>query len=352
VAGPLTRPLTRAVSRRAALGTVGLVALGAGVGFLATRELIAAYLARSNLSYEGMETPYEVSRASQLTPNQNFYVVSKNVLDPTVVVDHWRLEVTGMVHEPRAWTYAEALALPSERRAVTFECIANGPGGHLLSTAEWTGVTLARAIAGAGGATAGASHVIFSSADGFTSSLPLADLLQARTLLAYQMNGVTLPEAHGYPLRVVTPGRYGEQSPKWLTRVALADQPYKGFYQSQGWYDGQVRTLSRIERPAPGKAIPLAPVTVGGLAFAGIRGIKRVEVSADGGATWSDAALVAPLSDQTWVYWTWRWTPPAKGTWTLVARATDGTGAVQTPTETSTVPNGATGWHYVTVTVG
>jgi DMSO/TMAO reductase YedYZ molybdopterin-dependent catalytic subunit len=341
----------RGLSRRKALGTLGVVALGAGVGFLATRELIATYLARSNLSYEGMETDYAVSRATQLTPNQSFYVVSKNLLDPGVVVSDWRLEVTGLVHQPRVWTYAEARALPRETRAITLECIANGPGGHLMSTAEFTGATLASVIAAAGGALPNASHVIFSSVDGYQSSLPLADLVEARALLAYDMNGVALPERHGYPLRAVVAGRYGEQSPKWLTRIELADHAYKGLYQSQGWYDGQIHTTSRIERPSSSGGIPLAPVTVGGLAYAGIRGVRRVEVSPDAGVSWQDATLVPPLSDQTWVYWTWRWTPPARGQWTLVVRATDGAGALQAPTETSTVPNGATGWHYVTVTV-
>jgi DMSO/TMAO reductase YedYZ molybdopterin-dependent catalytic subunit len=339
------------VSRRAALGTLGIVALGAGVGFLATRELIAAYLARSNLTYEGMETDYAVSRATQLTPNQNFYIVSKNLLDPSVVVSDWRLEVTGLVRQPRVWTYAEARALPHETRAITLECIANGPGGHLMSTAEFTGASLASVIAAAEGALPNASHVIFSSVDGYQSSLPLADLLEARALLAYEMNGAALPERHGYPLRAVVAGRYGEQSPKWLTRIELADHAYKGLYQSQGWYDGQIHTTSRIERPSSRGSIPLAPVTVGGLAYAGIRGVRCVEVSADAGLSWQDATLVPPLSDQTWVYWTWRWSPPARGQWTLVVRATDGTGARQIPTETSTVPNGATGWHYVTVTV-
>lgn len=350
-ASPQTVERVSGVSRREALGTLGVFALGAGVGFLATRELIVAYLARSNLSYEGMETDYAVSRATQLTPNQNFYVVSKNLLDPGVVVSDWRLELTGLARQPRVWTYAEARALPHETRAITLECIANGPGGHLMSTAEFTGFTLANAIAAAGGALPSASHVIFSGVDGYQSSLPLADLLAARALLAYDMNGVALPERHGYPLRVVVAGRYGEQSPKWLTRVELADHPFKGLYQSQGWYDGQIHTTSRIERPDSRRSIPLAPVTVGGLAYAGIRGVRRVEVSADWGLSWHDATLVPPLSDQTWVYWTWQWTPPARGQFTLIVRATDGTGAVQIPTETSTVPNGATGWHYVSVTV-
>jgi DMSO/TMAO reductase YedYZ molybdopterin-dependent catalytic subunit len=298
-----------------------------------------------------METPYEVSQATQLTPNASFYVVSKNVLDPTVQVDRWQLQIDGLVRQARAWSLDQVMALPSETRAVTFECIANGPGGHLMSAALWTGVTLERVIAEAGGADPAAQYAVFTSVDGFQSSLPLADLLEARTLLAYRMNGVRLPDRHGYPLRVVVPGRYGEQSPKWLSRIELATERFKGLYQSQGWRDGQLFTTSRIEFPASQTRIRLAPMTVTGLAFAGIRGIQRVEVSSDDGATWSQATLKPPLSDQSWVYWSWQWTPSAPGAYTLVVRATDGTGATQTPTQTSTVPNGATGQHHVPVVV-
>ena len=343
--------LSWTVSRRAALGAAGAVIVGVGAGALATRGLIDGYLRRSNLGYEGMETPYEVSQATQLTPNANFYIVSKNALDPTVRLDRWQLEVSGLVRQPRVWNYAQVMALPSETRAVTFECIANGPGGHLMSTALWQGVTLERVIAEAGGADPVAKYVIFTSVDGYQSSLPLADLLAARTMLAYCMNGAPLPDRHGYPLRVVVPGRYGEQSPKWLTRVELSAERFKGLYQAQGWSDGQLHTTSRIEFPANAARIPLAPLTVTGLAFAGIRGIQRVEVNADNGASWSQATLKPPLSDQTWVYWSWRWTPPAPGAYTLVVRATDGTGATQTAIQTSTVPNGATGQHHVPVTV-
>lgn len=340
------------VSRRAALGAAGAVVVGVGAGALATRGLIDAYVARSNLSYEGMETPYAVSEATQLTPNANFYVVSKNVLDPTVQAGRWRLEVAGMVNQARTWTMDDVQAISGETRAITLECIANGPGGHLMSTAEWTGISLERALSLAGGAANdSAKYVIFSSVDGFQSSLPLADLLEARAMLAYRMNGVRLPNRHGYPLRVVTPGRYGEQSPKWLTRIELSDQPFKGLYQAQGWRDGQIYTTSRIERPINKQRIPLAPFNVTGLAYAGIRGVQRVEVSTDGGASWSRATLKPPLSDQTWVYWNYLWTPSRPGAYTLVVRATDGTGAVQTPIQTSTVPNGATGQHHVPVVV-
>lgn len=339
------------VSRRAALGAAGAVLVGVGAGALATRGLIDAYVGRSNLAYEGMETDYAVSQATQLTPTSDFYIVSKNVLDPTVQANRWRLEVAGMVEQSRVWTLDDVTSAQGESRAITLECIANGPGGHLMSTAEWTGVSLERVLAQAGGVASSAKHVIFSSVDGFQSSLPLAELLEARTLLAYRMNGARLPDRHGYPLRVVTPGRYGEQSPKWLTRIELSDQPFKGLYQAQGWRAGQLYTTSRIERPMSKQRIPLGPVNVTGLAFAGIRGIQRVEVSADGGANWSRATLRPPLSDQTWVYWSWLWTPTTPGAYTLVVRATDGTGETQTPIQTSTVPNGATGQHHVPVVV-
>ncbi len=347
----LSEQSTWTVSRRVALGAAGAVVVGVGAGALAMRGLINGYVARSNLAYEGMETPYEVSQATQLTPNANFYVVSKNVLDPTVQVDRWRLEVNGLVRQSRVWSLDQVMALPSETRAVTFECIANGPGGHLMSTAMWTGVSLERVIAEAGGADPAAKYAVFTSVDGFQSSLPLADLLEARTMLAYRMNGVRLPDRHGYPLRVVVPGRYGEQSPKWLTRIELAAERFKGLYQSQGWRDGQLYTTSRIEFPASKSHVKLAPITVTGLAFAGIRGVQRVEVSSDNGATWNLATLKPPLSDQSWVYWTWLWTPPTPGDYTLVVRATDGAGATQTPIQTSTVPNGATGQHHVPIVV-
>jgi DMSO/TMAO reductase YedYZ molybdopterin-dependent catalytic subunit len=339
------------LGRREALGALGAVVVAAGIGVFAAQRLVVAYLARSNLAYEGMKTPYAVSQATQLTPNQSFYVVSKDLLDPEVLVEGWRLEVTGLVNTPRVFDYDQVRALPSEKRAITLECISNGVGGYLMSTAEWTGVSLQRLLAAAGGAQSSATRVVFYSVDGFTSSLPLRDLLEARTLLAYTMNGERLPDRHGFPLRVVTPGRYGEQSPKWLTRIEVVDHPYKGFYQSQGWSDRQLFTTSRIEEPAAQQSLRVEPQVVRGLAFAGIRGIRAVEVSADGGATWSAAKLIPPLSDQTWVYWTWMWTPVTRGAYTLVVRATDGTGQLQPPNLTSTVPNGATGLHRVQVNV-
>lgn len=341
----LEQELTR-IGRRDALVATGaaMAALAIGTGVLG--RIVSAYFAEANLAYEGRGTPAPVK---PITPADQFYVVSQNVLDPTVSADRWRLEMTGHVRQPRAWTYDELRKLPAETRAITLECISNEVGGSLISTAVWRGVTLEALLGLAGGAAAAGKYVIFYSVDGYSTSLPLADLLAARTLLAWEMNGQPLPDRHGFPLRAVVPGRYGEQSAKWITRIALADQPYKGLYQSQGWSDAPLSTMSRID--TPGRSASFGAIPVAGIAFGGTRGIRRVEVSADGGATWHDATLDPPLSEHSWVLWRWTWQPAARGAYTLVVRATDGTGAVQTPTKRGTVPNGSTGWHQVKVTV-
>ncbi|HEX8035878.1 MAG TPA: molybdopterin-dependent oxidoreductase, partial [Ktedonobacterales bacterium] len=334
-------------TRRRTLEAAGATVAVVGIGALATNRLIQSYLARSNLAYEGAPTP--ASLVSPITPAENFYVVSKNVIDPTVIADHWQLQLTGLIRKPITWTLAEFRALPSETRAITLECISNGVGGHLMSTGQWRGTTLETLLALGGGVAPNGKYVVFTSVDGYQTGLPLADLLQARTLLAWQMNGAPLPDRHGYPVRVVVPGRYGEQSAKWVTRIEVTDVEVKGFYQSQGWSAAQLETTSRIDSPT--RRAAHGEMTVTGIAFAGIRGIQAVEISADGGATWHQAILAPPLSDQTWVFWSWIWRPTAPGSYTLLVRATDGTGSVQTPIKRGTVPNGATGWDTANVIV-
>jgi DMSO/TMAO reductase YedYZ molybdopterin-dependent catalytic subunit len=336
------------VSRREALQTAGVTLGLIAVGVWAGDALINAYLSRSNLIYEGRGTSGLL--ASPITPRADFYVVSKNVLDPTVEVGRWRLELTGLVRRPRTWTYAEVQQMPAETRPVTLECISNEVGGNLLSTALWRGVTLETLLEQGGGTgTVAGKHVVFYAIDGYATSLPLEALLEARTLLAWQMNGSPLPDRHGFPLRAVVPGRYGEQSAKWVTRVDIIDHEFKGFYQSQGWSAAPLETFSRIDQPHG--QVGFGAVPVSGVAFAGTRGISRVEVSTDDGTTWSIASLVPPLSEQTWVLWQWLWHPAGPGLYTLRARATDGTGALQTGVDRGTVPNGATGWPIAHVLV-
>ena len=336
------------ISRREACQTAGVTLGLIVVGAWAGDRLINAYLGRSNLAYEGRGTSGLLT--SPVTPNTDFYVVSKNVLDPTVEAGRWRLELTGLVRRERSWTYEEVQQLPAETRAVTLECISNEVGGNLLSTARWRGVTLETLLNQGGGAgPVAGKHVVFYAVDGFATSLPLAALLEVRTLLAWQMNGSALPDRHGFPLRAVVPGRYGEQSAKWVTRVDIIDHEFKGFYQSQGWSAAPLETFSRVDQPRGTVAAGAVPVS--GVAFAGTRGISRVEVSMDDGRTWNYASLMPPLSGQTWVLWHWLWHPAGPGLYTLRARATDGTGALQTEVERGTVPDGAAGWPRVQVLI-
>lgn len=230
------------------------------------------------------------------------------------------------------------------------ECIANGVGGHLISTAVWQGVTLRTLLSKHGGALPNAKYVAFYGVDGYAVSLPLDDLLAADSLLAWRMNGAELPLRHGFPLRALNPGHYGEENPKWLTRVELTDHFVGGLYSDQGWYNGPLHTISRIDRPT-GQVSAGHALEIGGIAFAGNRGIAKVEVSVDGGLTWQQAHLEPPLSQDAWVFWTYPWTPTAPGRYTITARATDGTGALQTDHKQGTVPNGATGYPSATVQV-
>ena len=138
---------------------------------------------------------------------------------------------------------------PSISRAITLECIANGIGDHLISTAIWQGVLLSTLLERHGGAQKTARFIAFSSVDGYVISLPLDEVLAVDALLAWRMNGAELPARHGYPLRVLVPGRYGEENPKWVTRVELTEHFVQGLYSSQGWYNGPLHTISRIDHP-------------------------------------------------------------------------------------------------------
>ena len=335
-------------NRRQLLARAGAAVLGIGAAG-GTAGVLQSFLSNQT-TYDGMSTFTTNGFIPPITPNDKHYVVTQNVVDPTPHLDVWRLDINGLVGNPGTYTFDELQKLPSTSRAITLECISNGPPGHLISTAVWQGVPFRELLARHGGALPNARYVAFYSVDGYSISQPLDVVLQADALLAYRMNGAELPNRHGYPLRVLIPGRYGEENPKWLTRIELTDHFVGGLYADQGWYHGALHTLTRIDRPF-GK-LPLGhTIEVGGIAFAGNRGIQRVEVSTDDGLTWHDATLQPPLSQDSWVFWTWQWTPLLPGSYTLAARATDGTGQVQTSQQQGTVPNAATGYDYAKVQV-
>ncbi len=332
--------------RRLLLSRVGVTALGVGAT-AGTAGAISQFL-KGYTSYDGTRTPSPQHVTPPITPNDQHYVVTQNTVDPTVNPDVWQLEVTGLVNKPGTYSYDTLQKLPSTSRAITLECIANEVGAHLMSTAIWQGVTLSALLEQHGGPTSAAKYVAFYSVDGYTVSLPLAEVLEADALLAWRMNGEVLPQRHGFPLRVLVPGRYGEENPKWLTKVELTDHFVGGLYSDQQWYNGPLHLTSRIDRPM-GRVIAGHPVEVGGIAFGGSLGIQKVEVSTDTGLTWNVVKLQPALSKDAWVLWTWQWTPPTAGKYTLVVRATNGKGELQEEKKQGTVPGGSKGYDMVPV---
>ncbi len=197
----------------------------------------------------------------------------------------------------------------------------------------------------------------WTAADGYTESLPLAVARDPETWIAYEMGGAPLTVDHGYPARVLVAGRFGMKQPKWVTRLTVADHDRPGFWERNGWGEqAVVRVMSRIDTPGWGATVRAGvPFAVTGIAFAGDRGISRVEVSADDGATWKDAILEdatrAPLGPLTWVRWraVLVVSPPRRAT--LAVRATDGRGTVQSGVYADAPPDGSAGWDRVGINV-
>jgi hypothetical protein len=184
--------------------------------------------------------------------------------------------------------------MPGVEQYVTLQCISNFVGGDLVGTAKWTGVPLRAVLARAGGVAPRAVRVAFHAVSGYTDSLPVAKALDPATMVAYGMNDQSLPRAHGYPARIIVPGIYGMKNVKWLQRIEVVDYDYRGYWQrSDGWDNiAQIKLASRIDVPAEMSAVD-GEIVVAGVAWAGDRGIRRVEVSADDGRTWTPGSPAA-----------------------------------------------------------
>jgi DMSO/TMAO reductase YedYZ molybdopterin-dependent catalytic subunit len=293
--------------------------------------------------------------APAITTNRDFYIVTKNAGgDPIVHADNWRLLVDGEVERGFQLDYATFRRLPSIEVTKTLECISNfvgkpelAPfGAELISTARWKGVPVRDILALTGGPKPGARWLAVLSADEYTSALPIEAAMDPATLLVYEMNGEVLPREHGYPARLLVPGRYGMKNPKWVVGLRPTSRDFPDWYAQRNWSkDALVRTMTRIDSPAPGAKPSAGQNVLSGVAYAGGRGIKRVEYSTDGGEEWHDADMLEPAAGQdAWVRWrgSFAFSPGTK--LTLLARATDGSDAVQDEAFTLPQPNGGTGW--------
>lgn len=288
---------------------------------------------------------------ARITTNEDHYTVDTTLVKPRVDVATWKLEIGGNVDRPYALTYEELLDLEAVEEVRTLECISNPVGGELIGTAVWTGVRMKDLLERAG-PRANSYDVALRSVDGYEDSFAIAKALEPGTIVAYLMNGVTVPQDHGYPARVLVPDIYGMKNVKWLQQIRVEAFDFKGYWQKQGWNDkAVVHTNTRIDLPSRQIRWSGGEVPVAGIAFAGARGIRSVELSFDQGRTWRAATLEEPAGPLTWRRWVHRWNPAGPGPITLWARATDGKGDVQTPIQREPYPDGATGYHVLSAQV-
>ncbi len=321
---------------------------------------------------ENSETPLEGVR-SWVTPTRLFFVRNHFAV-PEVDLATWCLTVEGRVKKRRTWDLEELLTMPERTVFATVECAGNGRsflaerhagvqwGSGAVGHAEWTGVPL-KLVLEESGLLPDAVEVLFEGADvgtehdhpapmPFERSLPLEKALHPDTLLVSRMNGDLLEPAHGYPLRLFVPGWYGVASVKWLRRIEVVNKPFRGYFQSVK-YTYQVKTergveteivgpmmpKSEIVRPRPGEVLGLGGNRVFGVAWAGEESVSSVEVSTDGGDTWSDAAPVGPQAPYSWTLWEYLWEAGSPGEYTILARARSSGGRVQ-PSEHAALNGG------------
>ncbi len=284
----------------------------------------------------------------EITSNADFYRIDINALPPRVAADTWRLHIDGLVNKPLALSLDDIRARPAVSQVMTLECISNPVGGDLISTAQIVGVPFQAILAEAGlQPTARAAYI--TSTDGYYETVIMSDIQDERTLLVYEMNGAPLPTEHGFPLRIYIPNRFGMKQPKWIEHIELMDQERPGYWVERNWDNAAIPpTTSVIDPIDTSVAQGSSTLPIGGIAYAGARGLSRVEVSVDNGP-WATAQLrVPPLSILTWVQWRYDW-PIQPGQHTFQVRAYDGTGQPQIITPNDPFPSGATGIYSRTI---
>ena len=287
-----------------------------------------------------------------ITPNADFYRIDTALVVPQVSTSDWSLRIHGMVEQEVTITWDELLALPLEESITTLTCVSNEVGGDLIGNAVWLGYPIRELLARAR-PSADADMVLSRSIDGFTASSPIEALTDERdAILAVGMNGEPLPTEHGFPVRMVVPGLYGYVSAtKWVTELEVTRfDAATSYWTDRGWSErGPIKLESRIDVPRRSASLSAGDTVIAGVAWQQHVGVSGVEVQIDDGE-WQQATLASAISDDTWVQWSLPW-QAASGTHRLTVRATNSDGETQTPDRADVVPDGATGWHSVEVSV-
>ena len=287
------------------------------------------------------------------TPNSTFYRVDTSLILPKVPASTWQLRIHGMVDKPMVLTYDDLIQLPMIERDITLTCVSEAVGGNFIGNAHWQGTLLAPILRKVG-IQSGADQIVMRDAGGMTIGVATEPVMDGRdTLLAVGMNGQVLPQAHGYPVRVVVPGLYGYVSAtKWVVDMEFTTFGAFSAYwvrQTPAWsQQAPIKTESRIDVPKGANPVTAGQVTIAGVAWAQHTGVEAVEVGIDG--VFYPARLPAQDTIDTWRQWYYVW-DATPGQHVLQVRATDKSGYTQTAIKHRTDPDGATGYHTVPVTV-
>ncbi|WP_395859395.1 molybdopterin-dependent oxidoreductase [Curtobacterium sp. PhB115] len=345
--GVATAAVAVVVGTASRLGSSAMQAAAAArraVRLPAAATAAPAVPAGASLDVDGI-TPY-------VTPNADFYRIDTALRVPAVDPADWSLRIHGAVENEVTLTWDELLALPLEEHMATLSCVSNEVGGDLIGNALWLGYPIRELLARAK-PTGDADMVLSTSVDGFSAGTPL-DVLQddgTAALLAVGMNGEPLPAEHGFPVRMVVPGLFGYVSAtKWVTELEVTRfSDAEGYWTPRGWSErGPVKLESRIDTPRNGSSVTVGKaVAIAGVAWQPHTGVKAVQVRV-GNGDWQQAELADSVSADTWRQWVLRWTP-TEGSHRIEVRAVSADGEVQTSVERPPAPNGASGWHSVTV---
>lgn len=355
-------PRRPAVARRQFLGLMGgtgVVAAGATIGARALRadaprgavvDPVVLPDPRRALPPPSPAASFDLEGLTPIhVPNGTFYRIDTALSVPRIDRERWELRVHGMVDRELRLGYQDLLDRSHVEQDATIACVSNEVGGDLVGTARWLGTSLADLLAEAG-VQDDATQVVGRAVDGWTAGFPTSVLDDREALVVVGMNGVPLPPDHGFPARLIVPGLYGYVSAtKWLTEIELTTwEAFDAYWVPRGWAkEGPIKTQSRIDVPSPGARVDAGPVVVAGVAWAPTRGVERVEVRIDE-EPWSTAELTDPLSPAAWVQWrTTVDVPP--GAHRVQVRATDGDGVTQGAQQVPPRPDGAEGWHTITV---
>lgn len=318
-------------------------------------EIVQASDAESVAGAVSRATSGPVAQTPNITPlvvpNSDFYRIDTALLVPQVDPDNWRLTIGGMVDQEVSYTYAELLERSTTVLPVTLSCVSNPVGGDLVGNAVWQGVPLTELLDEAG-VQSGATQIASRSVDGWTCGFPTDVAYDGRTaLVAVAMNGEPLPIEHGFPVRLVVSGLYGYVSAtKWIESIELTTlEDFDGYWIPRGWSKfGPIKTQSRIDTPRRGSGVIAGENTpIAGVAWAPNTGIEAVEVQIDDGP-WQAAELGESLGINAWSQWRLDWTPEP-GEHRIRVRATDAGGIPQTEVQTEVAPDGASGWHTISV---